>query len=462
MRFSLKIMVNTTNDNHNQSATLSWGRRIGYGSGDFALNLFWQGTAFFLMFFYTNVVGLPNKTAGLIIMIGGIWDAFSDPLMGYLAERTRSRWGAYRPYLLFGALPLALSFTLIFWVPSGLEGSTLTAFTLITLLVFKSCYTLVSIPYSTLGARVTSDSRERTKLMGVRMMAGFAGGMVVTGLAAYFRGNYNAETAFSMLGIACTLVSIGALYYCFKSTDTAARRPTGAPPAENIKEALQALMHNKAFMLILGAIILVAVANVFINSTVLYYFSDAIGSEEAGNRALVLMTATPLIAIPIWSMIALRFDKKNSWILGSAVVIAGCGLLYMDESNAIPSAYFTYVLLNFGLSSYAVLFWSMLPDTIEYGEYATGVRNESTIIGVVSSGQKISLALSAYVLGHLLDGVGYQPGAEQPETAIEGLKLMIAGVPALALAASALMIAFYPITAAKHQEILRKLDKLHK
>jgi len=440
---------------------LSWNQRIGYASGDFALNLFWQGTSFFLLFYYTNIIGLPSKIAGLIIMIGGIWDAISDPLMGYLAERTQSRWGAYRPYLLLGAVPLALSFVLLFWVPNGLEGNALIAFVLVTLLFFRSCYTLVSIPYSTLGARVTDDSKERTKLMGARMMAGFLGGLVVTGLAAYFRGPTTDRTAFFLLGTACALISVGALLYCFKTTEKAHRRPPGAPRAKNARQAVTTLLHNRAFILIFLAIIFVSVGNVFINSTVLYYFEDALGDKSAADFALIMMTATPLVTIPIWSFIALKIDKKNSWILGSFAIILGSIILYFDTSGSIPFAYGTYVVLNFGLSSFAVLFWSMLPDTIEYGEWQTGVRNESTIIGVVSSGQKISLALSAFILGHLLDVIGYQAHAAQSPETIEGLRTLIAGVSGGALAVSAILIAFYPINAQRHGEILAELEKRH-
>lgn len=457
MEFGLGSIQETTRN----PEKLSWHERAGYASGDYALNLFWQGTSYFLLFYYTNIIGLPNTVAGTIIMIGGIWDAISDPAMGYVAERTRSRWGAYRPYLLLGAVPLALSFALLFWVPAGLEGDGLYAFVLITLLIFRSCYTIVSIPYSTLGARMTSDTHERTRLMGVRMMAGFLGGMTVTGLAALFRGPLGDEAAFRILGVSCAIISVFALYYCFKATESAARRPNNAPRASGILEVVTTLARNKAFLLILLAISCVAIGNVFINATVLYYFEDVIGDRDAGNLALFIMTGTPLITIPIWSFVALKLDKKPSWILGGVVIILGSAGLYFDRSGSLVSAFLIYIFLNFGLSAYAVLFWSMLPDTIEYGEHVTGVRNESTIIGVVSSGQKTSLAISFYVLTLLLDAIGYQPGGAQNAATLEGLRLVIAGVSGSALALSAILIAFYPINALRHREILAELDARH-
>lgn len=449
------------------SEKLSWNSRIGYASGDYSLNLFWQGTSFFLMVFYMQVLGLPPSIAGFVVMVGNIWDAFTDPLMGFFAERTRSKWGAYRPYLVLGALPLALSFALLFWVPASLEGNWLYGFVLVTLLFFKTCYTVVSIPYSTLGARMSSDTHERTRLMGVRMMAGFLGGMTVTGLAWLFRSSMADKQAFFWLGITCAVISVAVLYFCFKQTAVAARRPNNAPRARNIFEALQTLLRNRAFVLILLSVACVAVANVFINATVLFYFQDALGDRAAGNTALFIMTSTPLIAIPFWSAVALKFDKKPSWVLGSGVIILGAALLYFDRSGSITRAYGTYITLSFGLSAYAVLFWSMLPDTIEYGEHATGIRNESTIIGVVSAGQKISLALSAMALGLMLEKIGYIVDTsrsaiiQSPET-IDGLRTMIASVSATALVVSALFILLYPINSARHREILAELDTRHK
>ena len=394
-------------------------------------------------------------------MAGGIWDAVTDPIMGYFAERTRSKWGAYRPYLLFGAIPLALSFVILFWIPPALEGGALYAFVLVALLFFKTCYTVVSIPYSTLGARMTSDTHERTRLMGVRMMAGFMGGVTITGLAALFRNTVADKDAFFLLGITCAFISVAVLYFCFKQTATAAPRPDNAPPARNIIAALSTLLRNRAFVLIFLAIACVAVANNFVNSTVLFYFDGALSDRTAGNTALFFMAATPLVTIPIWSMIALQFDKKASWILGSIVFVIGALMLYFDRSGSVTNAFITYITLNFGLSAYAVLFWSMLPDTIEYGEHVTGVRNESTIIGVVSSGQKISLAISAQILGLLLEKIGYTGEGVQSAVTVEGLRLIISGVSGTAIVVSAVLIAFYPINSSKHREILEALDLRH-
>ncbi len=191
---------------------LSLRSRIGYGSGDYALNLFWQGVGFYLFFFYTDVLGLPNATAGFIFAIGGLWDALSDPLMGYIAERTKSKWGIYRPYLLFGSLPLALSFILLFSQPPLDEGNFRLLYILIVLLIFRTSYTIVSIPYSALSARLTHNSRERTKIAGTRMYCGFLGALTVIGLSSLLQANFADEQAFLFLAGVCEIILIFTLY----------------------------------------------------------------------------------------------------------------------------------------------------------------------------------------------------------------------------------------------------------
>ena len=139
-------MAQQENQTISASAPMSWGRKIGYGSGDFAINLYWQGLSLYLFYFYTDVMGLPNYLAGLIYAIGSLWDALTDPAMGYVAERTRSRWGRYRPYLLFTPVPLALSYLLLFWKPDTSSITLLAVVALAGQFLFRLCFTVTSTP----------------------------------------------------------------------------------------------------------------------------------------------------------------------------------------------------------------------------------------------------------------------------------------------------------------------------
>lgn len=425
---------------------LSWKERLSYGSGDFGLNLYWQSVGFFLLFFYTDVLGLPNKTAGLIFLIGGVWDAISDPLMGYIAERSTRKESKYKPFIIGGAIPLALSGMLLFSSPT-IDNSTLKAlYVLIALLVFRTCYTIVSIPYSTLGARLTSNPSERTQLSAVRMYCGVLGGLAISASAFLLRAIYNDQTAFQILGVAIGLVSVAMLYHCYRNTtEIIITRPSSAPAA-NLKELAGSLIANKPFVTLLLGIFFVTFANTFFLKNLLYYFEYYLGSKQAGNTAFFILTAIPLVSIPFWSLIAVRWGKRKAWQLGGLVMAAAFCLTYFDHSGTIWSAFLAVGLFAWGSSAYAVLLWSMLPDVIDYGEFKTGVRNESMAIGLLSSVQKVTIGGSALIISLSLDTIGYQAGMVQSNATLEGLNRMISIGPLLAVTLSMLAMRYYPLT----------------
>jgi len=426
---------------------LSLRSRIGYGSGDYALNLFWQGVGFYLFFFYTDVLGLPNATAGFIFAIGGLWDALSDPLMGYIAERTKSKWGIYRPYLLFGSLPLALSFILLFSQPPLDEGNFRLLYILIVLLIFRTSYTIVSIPYSALSTRLTHNSKERTKIAGVRMYCGFLGALTVIGLSSLLQANFADEQAFLFLAGLCAIISIFTLYYCFRNTREQVSFSVSCKPATSVKQIAKSLRRNKPFILLLIALIFVTVANTILGKMLLYFFEYNLNDRMAGNTAIFIMIGTPLITIPVWTAVALAYGKRLTWIYGCIIAGIGFAWLFFDRSQNIPLALIKLAVITLGLSSFTVLLWSMLPDTIDYGEYHTGIRNESTVVGILSSAQKASLAGSAFIIGIALDKIGYEAGKIQTAETMDGLYAIISLIPLGALVLSLLAISFYPLSA---------------
>ena len=165
------------------SQRLGWGQKIGYGSGDFAFNLYWQGISLYLFYFYTDVLGLPNAMAGIIYAIGSFWDAGTDPIMGYLADRTRTRWGRYRPYLLFVPIPMALGYIMLLWYPGDMSVTSLGIVALIGQLIFRLLFTMASTPYSALMARMTQNSEDRAGMAGARMLFAYLGAFSVVALA---------------------------------------------------------------------------------------------------------------------------------------------------------------------------------------------------------------------------------------------------------------------------------------
>ncbi|MBL4639473.1 MAG: MFS transporter [Kordiimonadaceae bacterium] len=436
-----------------------WKTFLGYGTGDYALNLFWQGTSFYLFFFYANVVGIPNTVVGTIFLIASVWDAITDPTMGFIAERTRSRWGPYRPYLLFGAVPLGVSFALLFTLVTFENKFWEAAYYLGILLLFRSCYTVVSIPYSALGARVTRNFDARTKLSGVRMYFGFLGGISISFFAKQMQGTYSDAEAFAYMGVGAGFLAIFILYFCFHATTESANPINKIVANARVTDGISSIFSNKPFLLLIGGFVMVNVATTVIGQTSLFYFENQFGGRDIGNTAIVFVLAAPLVGIPFWATVALKFGKRNTWIVGSLVALLGLGLIYVDQSNSTFLTLAEISLTSVGLSAYAILFWSMLPDTIEYGEVHSNIHSESLLIGIASSFQKITIGISAFAVGLLLDYVGFEAGTSFSNGTSQGLKNIFTLVPFGALCGSIAIIYFYPITAKMHGQFVATLQK---
>ncbi|WP_417464022.1 MFS transporter [Kordiimonas sp.] len=440
------------------AAVSRWPTFLGYGSGDFALNLFWQGTGFYLFYFFTNVSGLSGTTVGTIFLIASLWDAVSDPMMGYIADRTKSRWGPYRPYLLFGCVPLSASFALMFTPVSFESEASLTLYAIFVLMLFRTAYTVVSIPYSALGARVTRNFDGRTRLAGIRMYFGFLGGVCVSFTAKTLQETYGDAVAFSSMAMIAGVIAVVVLLVCFKTSHESTNPINTQETPTSARKSIRAIMRNRPFFLVVGGISLVTVATSTVGQTMLYYFESHIGDRSSGNTAIIIMSAAPLITIPLWSALTLRIGKKNAWILGSLIGAVGLGMLYFAAMNALYFTYLGTVVTVVGLSAYAVIFWSVLPDTIEYGHYLSGIKSESFLIGIASSFQKVSIGVSAFVIGILLDQTGYSANLPASQETADGIRDIFTLIPIGALLASAALMVFYPITAKSHADLVSKLQ----
>ncbi|WP_417451330.1 MFS transporter [Kordiimonas sp.] len=431
---------------------------LGYGSGDFALNLFWQGTGFYLFYFYTNVLGLSGSVVGTIFLVASLWDAVSDPMMGYIADRTSSRLGPYRPYLLFGCIPLSVSFALLFTPVEFASDLQLIAYASATLLLFRTAYTVVSIPYSALGARVTRNFNGRTRLAGIRMYFGFLGGVSISFAAKALQENHNDATAFSLMGLGAGIVAVIVILACTLLSKESPNPINRHRTSEGGMEGLIAIFRNKPFLLVVGGISLVTIATNTVGQTILYYFESHIGDRASGNNAIIIMSGAPLLTIPFWSALTLKVGKKVAWILGSAIGVLGLAILYFAALHDISIAYLGMTVAVVGLSAYAVIFWSVLPDTIEYGYHVSGHKSESLLIGIASSFQKVSIGLSAYIAGHLLDQTGYLATVPASADTANGIRDIFTLIPMAALLCSGLLMLFYPITAKSHAALVADLE----
>lgn len=435
--------------------------RIGYGIGDIAICLYWSGVGLYLLYFYTDVVGISPSLAGLIYGIGMLWDAVTDPFMGYVAERTRTKWGVYRPYLLFGNVPLALSFILLFWVPP-FEGAMLFSFLLLTNLLHRTCFTIVSVPFSSLTPRITSDSQERTNLTGFRMLGAQTGTNLMALLAfpiIFWVGGEDESSGFLVLGAIAGITALAIHAVTFMTVkepenDLGIERVGGS-----LAEAAQAVAKNGPFWLVFSATLIVGITTIFFGNNLIYYTKYALNLHEYQGTILFTSGIIAFLSIPIWWVISNRIGKKLTWLISSSITLIALVSFYLYPISQLNELLILVGFIGFGSGAGGILFWSMLPDTIEYGEVHTGVRSESSLYGFMTFAQKGSIAFAIIILGLVLDAIGFQANEIQTESTIADMKAIMTLIPIVGIASSLVIIYFYPIDAKMHKELLRQLKE---
>ena len=435
--------------------------RIGYGIGDIAICLYWSGVGLYLLYFYTDVVGISPSLAGLIYGIGMLWDAVTDPFMGYLAERTRTKWGVYRPYLLFGNVPLALSFVLLFWVPP-FEGAMLFSFLLLTNLLHRTCFTIVSVPFSSLTPRITSDSQERTNLTGFRMLGAQTGTNLMALLAfpiIFWVGGEDESSGFLVLGAIAGITALAIHAVTFMTVkepenDLGIERVGGS-----LAEAAQAVAKNGPFWLVFSATLIVGITTIFFGNNLIYYTKYALNLHEYQGTILFTSGIIAFLSIPIWWVISNRIGKKLTWLISSSITLIALVSFYLYPISQLNELLVLVGFIGFGSGAGGILFWSMLPDTIEYGEVHTGVRSESSLYGFMTFAQKGSIAFAIIILGLVLDAIGFQANEIQTESTIADMKAIMTLIPIVGIASSLVIIYFYPIDAKMHKELLKQLKE---
>ena len=442
------------------SETLTNRVRAGYGIGDYAICLYWSGIGLYLLYFYTDVVGISPILAGWIYALGIGWDAITDPFMGYLAERTKTKMGSYRPFIYYGSIPLALSFVLLFWVPP-FEGTVLFLFLILVNLIHRSCFTIVSVPYSSLTARITNDSNERTKLTTARMISASFGTLSMSALAfpliAYFGG---ADEAFGFLWLAIIsgLIAIALLSVTVYSVrEKVDEIVTSNLP--NFVSITKTVATNYPFWIVFGCILILGSTGVMFNKNLIYFVKYGLELHEYQGLILGVSSGASFLSLPFWAYLALKIGKRETWLISMTIAFIGLLLFFYYPIASLNELLILLALIGVGNGAGGVLFWSMLPDTVEYGEWKSGIRTDSSLYGFMTFAQKSSIAVAALILGFLLSGIGFEPNQIQSKETISGMKFMMSWIPICGIIISLVLMYFYPISTKFHRELLQRIKE---
>ena len=411
---------------------LSFRSKFFYGGGDFAINIMWQLTVFYLLFFYTDIFGLSPANAGLVFFIAKIWDAITDPIMGYIADNTSTRWGKFRPYILFGSVPALIMIVLCFTSPD-LSQSGKFYWALFTYITFTTLYTVIAIPVGSLIPAMTQDRDERTSLASFRFLGASSGSIAVAVLTLPLVGLFSSPQYGFPIVIAC-LAFFGAIFafLCFYNT----KEIYSKPYEKNIgfKEIIKMIFTNFPLHFVILALLTTWVANNTKQLTTIYFVKYNLNLEAYFSPILLGVILQIMFGAYLTNLIKHRFEKKSLFMIGTFLYVITDLIVYFitGYENFWLLAFVTsFGFIGFGMAG--VMAWSMIADTVEYGEWKSGFRAEGLLNAAHVFVFKLSVGVSAWLAGFVLETTNYVPNAPiQNQETLEGLTIMGFIFPAIA------------------------------
>jgi len=419
--------------------------KVGYGLGDTASRFVWDMVGFWILIFYTDTFGISAAAAGTIMLIARGWDMLSDPLMGVIADRTKTRWGKFRPYILWMALPYSVLAVLAFTTPNfGPTGKVIYAGA--TYLLLMTVFTAINLPYSSLGAVMTSDSYERAGLNSYRFGFAFTGQLIVTGLALYLAAHFgrgDMAKGYQYTMILFAIISFILFMITFKTT----RERVEPPPAQqkNLKEDIKNLFNNKPWVILFFVGVISFIMFSLQNLSIAYYFKYYIGQEQSVQVFNVTGAIALILGIPFSKPLAKRFGKRNVFMASSLLSGMFFILLYIPGIENLYSIYTLNILAKFTYAPAVPLLWTMLADTADYSEWKYHRRSTGLVFSAATFAQKAGWGIGGALAGWLLVLFNFEANVEQTATALTGIKLMISVIPGILYMSCAVLLYYYDI-----------------
>lgn len=441
--------------------------KTGYGLGDMSSSMFWKIFSYYLPIFYSDVFGLKPAHAALLLLVTKLYDAISDPVMGLIADRTRSRWGRYRPWLLWIAVPFAVVGILSFYTPNA-SYTIKHVYAYVTYILMMTVYTAVNVPYGAMLGVMTGDSREKSVFSSFRMFFAYIGSFIAMGIFWLFERSIpggsvgNATPAqwtgvVSIIAVICAVLFIG----CFALTRERVTPAIEAKPA-SVGKDLKALIHNGPWWLLLGAGIGQLVFGSIRGGAAAYFFSNILGGNAVITCAVFLtigelaQMAGVALAVPVSE----RFGKKSTFIACLLFIAAvSCIIWFLPLT---PSGMWgliacqIFICLGIGIS--APLIWSMMADVADWSEWKNGNASTGLIFSSSSMAQKFGGAIGGFLLLQVLAWFSYDKSlAVQAPATLSAIRALMSWIPAIGSLLGALCLAFYPLTSDKMKQIQKEL-----
>ena len=447
--------------NRVESDKLPLRTKLLFSTGDLSTSIPLAIVMFFQLFFLTDVAGLRPDLAGWAVAAGRIWDAVNDPLFGLISDRIRSRWGRRRVLLLFGAVPLGLSFAMMWLVPPW-SPLALTVYYAVAFILFDTVFTAVHVGYNALTPEMTPDYDERSSLNGYRMVlsiTGTLGAIILATVLGWFV--EDSRLRFAIVGAGLGLASMLPPLVVFRITR---ERPAEEQPEPlPARQALKLTLANRPFRLVMGLYLLSWTTASILAANLIYFANYYLRVPEQATYFVLVAQGSAILFIPLWVWVARRLDKRRAFLLGTAswiVVLLGIFLLGPDQ---VGLAYALAALAGSGIATAYVLPWSMVPDIIEHDELDCGQRREGSYYAFASFFQKLATGAALWAMGQALALTGYlTPPASgplplQPPQAVQAIRIFMGPVPVVLLLLAMIFAWRYPISREQHRALREQL-----
>jgi GPH family glycoside/pentoside/hexuronide:cation symporter len=461
-------------DNHSKSEQaisvepLKFVEKLGYGLGDTASNFFFQVFNIFLLYYYTDIFGLPAAAVGTMFLVTKVVDAVSDPVMGLIADRTTTKWGKFRPYLLWGAIPYGVLGYAMFANPDLSDmGKLIYAYVTYTLMMLA--YTAINVPYSALMGVISPSSVERTKVASYRFICAFAAawliGTFVTPLKNILGGG-NEAVGFQLTMIIFAVLSVALFWITFATTR---ERVTPVEKKSNIRRDLRAVLGNGPWIALFIAAIFTLMNIAVRNGSLMYYFKYYVGDDGTQIFLIFDKTAvflslglmTMMLGITLTKTLCDYFEKRSLLIVLTVLNAISMAAFYVTP----PDQYWLMVVINcigtFVIGPTPALVWAMYADTADYGEWKTGRRTTALVFSSLQFAQKLGLAVGAGLTGVILGWFGFVANELQSDASLAGIRFIFSVIPAVLALLGTVSIFFYKINSKTVRQIEKDLVARH-